>query len=142
MRCSPPIPRILVTLPFSLESSFKHHPMSYFRSYAALPPLFTFTYYYSCPKKSEFPSVLLFCVAKSAKPEIKPQNAVLPSQREVMTCMFTLLHKLFASRRGSKETCHFVAALAFIVWCYLGTDLNLHLRISLKFLTFTGHFVP
>lgn len=44
MLCSPPITRILVTLPFSPDSSFKQHPMSCFPCHAALPSLFTFIY--------------------------------------------------------------------------------------------------
>lgn len=62
--------------------------------HSTLSPLLIFTHC-SHPIKSDLPSGLLFQAVKSAKPETKQQNAALPSQREVMTCMFTLLHKLF-----------------------------------------------
>lgn len=62
--------------------------------HSTLSPLLTFTHC-SHPIKSDLPSGLLFQAVKSAKPETKQQNAALPSPREVMTSMFTLLHKLF-----------------------------------------------
>lgn len=99
--------------------------------HASLLPLFTFTHC-SCPVKSELPSVLLFWAA--SQHNLKQNNkirAAFPKGSDDMR-VHTAAQVYWPPRRGSKETCHFLAVLAFDVWCDSGTGFNRHLGISLK----------
>lgn len=100
-------------LPCSLESLLQCHAASSpSPCHASLPLLFTFTRC-SCPLKSVLPSGLLFRAGKSAKPETtQQQSAALPSQREALTCVFTLLHKRVSLQKRLRRNLSFLSSSA------------------------------
>lgn len=118
---------------FNLESSFEHHPMSFL---PLLPWYFVSTVNF-CTLFSSYkirPSIWLIIpgreVSKTWNKTTKCSTA-FPEGSDDMH-VHTAAQAFWPFRRGSKGTCHFLAVLALVVWCY---HRNIHLRVSLKFLT-------
>lgn len=128
---------------FSLESSFEYHPTSYLPS---LPQYFVSTVDFDTLLSSYKmrPSIWLIIpggeVSKTWNKTTKCSTA-FPEGSDDMH-VHTAAQAFRPFRWDSKETCHFLAVLALVVWCYPGAGLKIHLRISLKFLTLAGDLVP
>lgn len=128
---------------FSLESSFEHHPMS---NLPSLPQYFVSTV--------NFHTLFSSYKIRPSIWHIIPGSEVSKTWNKTTKCgtafpegsddmhVHAAAQAFWLFRRGSKETCHFLAVLALVVWCYPGAGLNIHLRVSLKFLTLAGDLVP
>lgn len=128
---------------FSLESSFEHHPMSYL---PLLPQYFVSTvdFHTLLSSYNIRPSIWLIIpgseVSKTWNKTIKCSTA-FPEGSDDMH-VHTAAQAFWPFRRGSKEMCYFLAVLALVVWSYPGAGWNIHLGVSLKFLTLAGDLVP
>lgn len=128
---------------FSLESCFEHHSMSYLPS---LPQYFVFTVSFHTLLSSYKirPSIRLIIPGSEVSKTWNKTTKCSPAFPEGSDDMHvhTAAQAFWPFRRGCKETCHFLALLALAVWCYSGEGLNVHLKVSLKFLTLAGDLVP
>lgn len=139
-----PIPQVpQLFLLFSLDSSFEHHPMS---NLPSLPQYFVSTV--------NFHTLFSSYKIRPSIWHIIPGSEVSKTWNKTTKCgtaspegsddmhVHAAAQAFWLFRRGSKETCHFLAVLALVVWCYPGAGLNVHLKVSLKFLTLAGDLVP